>query len=72
MSGKANNRLIRVHSLGNSYVISSENVKNEKLQIRFNESGGLFISRINQEEWDSMTRNLSNSVSSPVSLLQYQ
>lgn len=72
MSGRANNRLIRVQSFGNSYVISSEAVKSgERLQIRFNEMGGFNINRLSQEEWENMTRNLTNSVSSPVITLSF-
>jgi hypothetical protein len=67
MSGKASNRLVRVYSFGNSYVVSSDFVKNEKLQIRITESASICINRISLEEWESMCKSKSNtnSVSSP-------
>lgn len=59
MSGRANSRLVQVQSFGNSYVISSEAVKSEKLQIRYSDTGALCINRLSLDEWESLRNNSS-------------
>lgn len=59
MSGKANKNQVRLYAFGNSYIMSSDFVKNEKLQIRFSESGSVCINRISSDEWESMCKGKS-------------
>lgn len=55
---------IRVYTFGNSYVLASDSVKDEKLQIRMTKST-VCINNISNEEWSSLTDSRTNSVTSP-------
>lgn len=55
---------IRVYSLGNSYVLSSDCVKEEKLQIRMT-NNAVCVNSLSNDEWSQLTNSQTNSVLSP-------
>lgn len=55
---------IKVYSYNNSYILSSDAVKDEKLRISVCNST-ICVNSLSTEEWNSMIESRTNSVSSP-------
>lgn len=58
---------MRIYAYGRSYVLSSEFIKTEKLQIKMVDSA-IVINRLTADEWETMTKNRTNSVMNSGSL----
>ena len=60
------NNLIRVYACNGSYVLHSENNKEEKLQIAITKSTtSICVNQLSNDEWNSLIASKTNSVSSP-------
>ena len=65
MSNYDKRRIFRVYTYGKSYILSSQAVENEKLQIKTSQDSLLSLNKFSQEEWNSLTQSKTNSVFSP-------
>ena len=72
MSNYDKRRIFRVYTYGKSYILSSQSVENEKLQIKTNESNVVSLNKLSTEEWNSLTQSKTNSVRSPASGLAFE
>ena len=64
MSNYDKRRIFRVYTYGKSYILSSQAIENEKLQIKPND-GVISLNKLSTEEWNSLTQSKTNSVNSP-------
>lgn len=65
MSNYDKRRIFRVYAYGKSYILSSQTIENEKLQIKTSPDSLLSLNKLSQEEWNSLTQSKTNSVHSP-------
>ncbi|CAF0792552.1 unnamed protein product [Brachionus calyciflorus] len=55
---------VKVYAFGNSYILSSDCVKDEKLQIRMT-NNSVCVNSLTNDEWNQLTNAQTNSVMSP-------
>ena len=65
MSSYDKRRIFRVYTYGKSYILSSQAIENEKLQIKTSADSLLSLNKLSQDEWNSLTQTKTNSVYSP-------
>ena len=64
MSTYDKRRIFRVYTYDKSYVLTSQSIENERLQIKLVESS-VCLNKLSIDEWNSMTQSKTNSVRSP-------
>ncbi len=65
MSNYDKRRIFRVYTYGKSYILSSQAIENEKLQVKISQDSLLSLNKLSLEEWNSLTQLKTNSVYSP-------
>ncbi len=65
MSSMQRKRHLRVYTHENGYILASEAIDHEKLQIKVATDTTLCLNKLSSEEWNMMTQNRTNSVRTP-------